>query len=340
MQWREVSRKRSGITTSTSPLILVGMPRCGSTIFTQILNQSRDLLIINDFYYLQFADEINAINCNDSVTQQKLVDYINYWLIRRIKRSNDEGIGGGLVISPEEEVKIKSYISNFNFSESKNWASILQEIMEYVVATTGKTTWGYNTPQDYLNLELLKKAYPDSKIVFVIRDCRSMLSSYKHIIKEYDYNNDKNRYHPVLQTIAWRTAVRTFLSYRQHHPDNILLVRYEDLVHSTQSTIYGVEEYLATKFPHIELSDFGNNSSFRNKKRKSISNTEVWLCEKLAAKELELLGYEVSGKKPRLQDTLDLLLTTTRAGWFYLHKVATSGNIRKRIFKLAKKIFS
>ena len=334
----ESSSEPSNDVGGGSPLIVAGMPRCGSTIFTQLLNQSQDLLVINDLYYLQFVDGIGSFDSCDAVAQKKLVEYIEHGLIGRIERVSSQGIRAGIKISPEQESKILSFIRNFEYSPQKDWASILEEILEYASCTSGNKIWGYNTPQDYLNLDLIRKTYPDSKIVFVIRDCRSMLSSYKYIDESYE--NSRSRYHPVLQSLAWRTAVRAFNSYKISFPDDILLVRYEDLVSDTQATMQRVAKFTTANFPSIDLKDFEANSSFKGRKRKFITSTEVWLCERIVAKELKQLGYSISDEKPKLKDLSDLLKTTLRASGFYLHQIITSANIRKRILKLVKKISS
>lgn len=323
-----------------NPLIIVGMPRCGSTIFTRLLNESTDLLIINDFYYLQYVDSINGFRNNDDATKAKLAEYIEDWLIRRIKRPTSTGIGCGLMISNEQEAKIRSFLHNLDVRRLENWASILTEIMSFSANITNCKRWGYNTPQDYLNLDLLHKKFPRGKFIFMIRDPRSMLSSYKFMIKNKDNNNDSIRYHPILQSIAWRTSIRTFLDYQERNRDNILLVRYEDLVGNTKKVLSQVEKFTNASFPLLDVSDFSNNSSFKNKKRKNISDTETWLCEKIAGKEIKRLNYILSKKKPRLEDLKNLIFISARVTQYYLSSIITSVDTRKRVLKLVKKTFN
>ena len=45
-----------GDTSSASPIFVVGQPRSGSTLLTRILNEARELFVINDFYVLQKID--------------------------------------------------------------------------------------------------------------------------------------------------------------------------------------------------------------------------------------------------------------------------------------------
>jgi hypothetical protein len=322
---------------TNSPLIVVGMPRCGSTIFTRLLNESPDLLMINDCYYLQYVDAINGFSNNDYATKVKLVEYLEELLIRRIKRPESTGIGCGLMISNEQEAKIKEFLRNFDANQQEDWVSILTDIMSFSADTAGNKIWGHNTPQDYLNLDLIESKFPHSKFIFMIRNPISMLGSYKFILKEEEYNNDNLRYHPVLQTLAWRTSVRAFLDYKKRHPDRILLVRYEDLVADTKKTLSQVASFLDVNFPPLDVSDFSNNSSFQGKKRQTITDTAMWICEKIAGQEMQQLEYNLLGKKPRIKDLGNLLAVSLRVTRYYLFNLITSSDIRKRVLKLAQK---
>ena len=325
-------------TRTASPLVIIGMPRCGSTIFTRLLNESPDLLIINDFYYLQYVDAIGGFSNHDRQNKDLCAKYVAKWLIKRIKRPSSTGIGCGLMISPEEEAKIKDFLADFDPDGERDWGSILEEIMSFSAKSAGAKIWGHNTPQDYLNLDLIDRRFPQSQFIFMIRNPQSMLCSYKFIIKSKASNDDSIRYHPVLQTLAWRTAVRAFLDYQKRNPNRILSVRYEDLIAQTNQTLAKVGEFTKADFPPLNLDDFGNNSSFKDKKRKTLNDTEMWLCEKIAGREMEQLEYSLSGKKPRLRDLGNLVFVSLKVFWHYSISIFTSVDTRKRVWKLAKKI--
>ena len=327
--------KENSTPTSPYPLFVVGMPRSGSTIFTRLLNESSDLFIVNDFYYLQYVDSLRGFENNSETVNQQLAAYVLKLIKARIERPDSPAISCGLMLCAEDEAKIEKFVAELDCTGEQNWASILEQIMQFSASLLGKKTWGYNTPQDYLNIDLLLEAYPNAKIVFVMRDPRSMLRSYKYIFT--NAHNTTQRYHPVLQSLAWRTSIRSYFDYQAKYSHNILLVRYEDLVAKTSETLDRVGNFVGAKFSDTGLDKFGNNSSFKDKKAKNLNDTETWLCERVAAVEMERLGHTISQSKPRLQDALSLISLTANAAFFYISKTLTSDDIRKRVFKLVKK---
>lgn len=324
-------------TTFNSPLFIVGMPRSGSTIFTRLLNESSDLFIINDCYYLQYVDSINGFSRKDKIVNNQLAQYLFNKIKARIERPNSPSIGCGLMLSTEDEQKIAKFVSKFSDDDKQNWSLILEQIMQFSASLLGKKTWGYNTPQDYLNIDLLFQAYPHAKFIFMMRDPRSMLRSYKYIFT--NARNTTQRYHPVLQALAWRTSIRSYFEYKTKYPENILLIRYEDLVAQTNETLAKVGDFVNVQFPNISLDQFGNNSSFKDKSSKNINDTEVWLCEKVAGEEMKQIRYNISESKPHFRDAEEVILLTLNAASFYFSKSLTSNDIRKRLLKLAKKVF-
>ncbi len=69
------------------------------------------------------------------------------------------------------------------------WSSLLGSIMEYNAHLFGKKIWGYNTPQDYLHLPRLQQAFPQAKFIFVMRDPREVMRSYKYMDYLKDYHD-------------------------------------------------------------------------------------------------------------------------------------------------------
>ena len=321
-----------------NPIIVVGMPRSGSTLFTRLLNESPDLFILNDFYYLQYVDSLNGFKTNDPRVKQNLESYVLRMIRGRILPPDSQDIIFSLFLSPEQEQKLVNFAQNLQQQDNLNWAEILSQLMEFSAKLQGKKIWGYNTPQDYLHIDRLQQEFPQAKFIYVMRDPRSVIRSYKY------YGNiapegqkESARYHPVLQALAWRTSIRSFLAKKEQQPDNFTLVLYEDLIKNTNQTLGKLGNFLNVSFPNLDLADFGNNSSLKNKNKESLKNSEIWLCEKIVGQEMEKIGYKLSGKKLEYGDLGYFAYLTHRVVSFYCRKLMLSNDIRKRVFKLAKK---
>lgn len=340
--------KRDGIENQShknldNPVIVVGMPRSGSTIFTRLLNESPDLLVLNDFYYLQHVESIGALKNTNQEISANLIAYVKDLLFRRIniyEKDDTSSIESGVSLNESQKLQIDNFIDSYSPENSEDWATILQTILGYSADAGGNKRWGYNTPQDYLNIELLQNKFPRAKFIFVLRQPKSMLSSYKNIFTHELNTNTRWRYHPVLQSLAWQASARTFLKFKKSNPNQFLLVRYEDMISQANETFIEIGKFLQVDFPYIDLKNFPNNSSFKNNDYTYPSDTEIWLGEKILKQDMISLGYESSNLRPRIQDIGTMILITLRASLYYLSQVVTSNDIRIRVAKLIRKLIS
>jgi hypothetical protein len=317
----------------TNPLIIVGMPRSGSTLFTRILNESPDLFIVNDFYYLQQVDAVNGFKESNSELSKYLAQEIFKKIQARIEKIDSPQLECGLFLSPEAEKKIEKFAQECGKHLGQTWSSLLEEIMQYSAELLGKKVWGYNTPQDYLHIERLQQVFPYAKFIFVMRDPRCVIRSYKYV--QSNGYHEVNRYHPLLQALAWRTSIRSFLRKNKENPHHFLLIRYEDLVADVNKTLIKVSEFTQAKFPRLNLEEFGNNSSFQGKHKRELLPTEIWLCEIIAGEEIRKIGYSLSTTQPQWQDISYISYITIKMLGFYLQKGLFSSDMRQRIFNVA-----
>jgi hypothetical protein len=321
-----------------TPVIVVGRPRSGSTLFARILNESQDLFVLNDLYYLQQVDALEGFTSDEPHVVKNLAKELLITIEDRLQPDSlgIAGIESKEFISKQDQEKLETFTAQTLSESEHNWSSILATMMKYSANLFNKKIWGYNTPQDYLHLPRLQQAFPDAKFIFLMRDPRDVLLSYKHSGYLEGYF-DSSRYHPILQALAWKSAMKCF--WENQKQDNILLVKYEDLVRDTNQVLANVGNFVGTNFPLINLKDFGNNSSFKKKNKKELTNTEIWLCEQIAGQEMKEVGYSLSECQPCLKDVNDILDSTKKAVSFYLKKSFTSADIRKRVLKLVTAIW-
>lgn len=317
----------------SSPVIVVGMPRSGSTLLTRILNEIPELFIVNDFYLLQYVESLNAFELINNELSKKISQEILSRIKARIEREDSPELECGLFFSQEQEQKLEDFVRNNLTQKNYTWSELLEKIMSFAASLLGKKVWGYNTPQDYLNIDRLKKHFPNAKFIYMMRDPRSVLRSYKNV-RSNGYH-DVNRYHPVIQALAWRVSIRSFI----HKKDNkdYLLVRYEDLVSKSNTELDRISKFLSVNLPEIDINQFGNNSSFKDKSTTlDLTNTEIWLCEQIAKEEMKEINYSLSKTKPEIKDILQFTKLNIKVTNFYLSKILSSSDIRKRILNFAK----
>lgn len=349
--------------SSTPPLVLVGMPRSGSTLLTRLLNESPDLFVVNDFYFLQRVDEQDAFEgiLDGAIAKTLALDLVER-IRARVERPDSPPLECALQLSSEQEASLEAFALQKAAEPNQTWDQLLSAVMEKTAKQLGKTRWGYNTPQDHVHLDRLFQAFPALEVIFLLRDPRDTARSYKYVTR--NGYHDPNRYHPAAQSFLWRKAYRRYRSEVERN-HNVLMVRYEDIVENTAATIEKIAAFTAVTFPPIDLSRFGNNSSFKTtateqtgsqapseptdrdksapeqigsekkapteKPTKKLRESEVCLCEQVAKAEMEALGYDLSGSQIKIGELPYLSFITLRFAWFYTKKSLLSKNVRKRL---------
>lgn len=330
-----------------SPIILVGLPRSGSTLVSRILNESLNCFIVNDFYYLQYVESIGGFHHSNAQIKKLLVDFIFDQLKNRTK---PEGLGDevwfGLPFSSSQQEELNRFVEAYKADgQTKNWAQILQDIMQVAAELAGKPVWGYNTPQDYLNFNRIHGEFPEAKFIFLLRSPLATLLSYKYYWTVLPkFRGDRGRYHPVIQSLAWKTCVKTYFDLRQEYGDqHCMLIKFEEVLSDTEKVLAEINQFSGIEFPKIDLSSFGHNSSLskgqKERQPKKITGLEVKICHFLTQKEQQKLNYSPpSDKDIVFSDFSNFLVTTVRNSAYYSRQIIFSRNIRQRVLKFVNQL--
>ncbi|MEL6333854.1 MAG: sulfotransferase [Cyanobacteria bacterium J06626_26] len=332
-----------------SPILLVGLPRSGSTLVSRILNESLNCFIINDFYYLQYVESIGGYAQSNAETKALLADFILTQIRNRTRPAElEDDIIFGLPFSDIQLKEIATFIDAYKEdSEIKNWAQILQDIMQFAAKLSGKPIWGYNTPQDYLNSGRIHEHFPEAKFIFLLRSPSATLLSYKYYWTTLPkFKQDRGRYHPMIQSLAWKTCVKTYFDVREAYgQEHCMLIKFEEVLHNTDNVLAEIHQFSGMEFPHIDLKSFSNNSSLTQKpgerQTKELTGLEIKICNRLTQKEQQRLNYEQTADKDvAIADFFQLLTTTARNSAYYSSQMIFSRNVRKRVLKFVNQVTS
>lgn len=105
----------------------------------------------------------------------------------------------------------------------------------------GKPRWGAQTGLIERYAERLYEAYPGLKIVHMLRDPRDR---YQASIEKWP--DGKGRAGGAVA--RWNYSLRLAERHAAHHPDDYLIVRFEDLVGNPEATVRAVCEFLGEEF--------------------------------------------------------------------------------------------
>jgi len=321
------------IQTASDPLVLVGLPRSGSTLLTSLLNKNSELYLLNDLYYLQQVDAANAWHRLTRDDAESLVSTLEDVITRRSGVHGGRTLANSAPLDPDALRAVQRYLRADGLPR-EHWAGLLQAAVRFAAQQAGKRLWGYNTPQDCLHLDRLFEAFPDVRVIFLMRDPRAVMRSYK---AEPDHENP-GQYHPLAQSLAWGAAASAYRQAAQAHPAQVLLIRYEDLVSDTAGVLARIGDFLGVRPPAADLTCHGDNSAVAGggEAAPSINDTEQWLSDLIVHDVRRSLGYRYRRTRPRLGDMPGVLATSARFTGVYLGRLATDRDRRKRVYRLLR----
>jgi Sulfotransferase family len=310
---------------SDRPVFVMGLPRSGSTLLSRILNNSPDILSVNDLYFIQHVLTNRAAHSVLSMDQAKTLTDSLLKVIDTRANANTEFLGQ-FKISGEKIEAIRKEVLQSHEVRPMRWSELMDAILSRVAAGAGKVRWADKTPQNFYHFDLIHAHFSDACFVFLFRDPLPILASYKYSAGE---GHDSRRYHPVTYALYWRSAVRYFKKF-QSNP-RVIMIRYEDLLNCSDSIYQRLATFLSTSISHTDISALGSNSSFGDKKRRTINPTEAWLCQRICRREMRDLHYSIDSSRPRLRDIPELAFISLRFAQFHLKRIVFDTDARQRI---------
>lgn len=191
----------------------------------------------------------------------------------------------------------------------------VQEAMYSVYADgEGTTTWVSKYPALWDCLEDAFSYYDDPRIVYLVRDARDVVLSFKR--------SNVGRYHPYFTAGRWHEEQRRGVELLETREESVHDLRYEDLLRDPESVVRGVTDFLDLEFDERMLHYYETDeaeaasrsaealenltspimSDNYGKFREHLPDDEVRITEKVAGDELEHFGYDRAYTDEELSD--------------------------------------
>jgi hypothetical protein len=229
-------------TESWKALFIMGSGRNGSTLFSCILNNHNKICIppehngipaaIRYWHTHPFQSWTNKVNHITSIFEKSAL-----W--------NFEG------------EKTKSELSGIPVNQ-RNINEIINSIYGYFGRKQGKLNpvWGDKTPSNNHFIKTIKKQFPLSKIIFLVRDPRDVVSSLleineKHFLKTFDF-------------LLWRwiDSIDKYRFLSKKFPEDIRMLKYENLVSNPSEEVTGIIRWLDLEPQPGLLNSYAANMEF------------------------------------------------------------------------------
>lgn len=168
------------------------------------------------------------------------------------------------------------------------------------------------TPRNTLFLHEILEYYPEARIICMVRDPRDVLLSQKRKWKRKFLGGSTIplresirayfNYHPVTISKLWNSAARIIAD--ANHP-NVLKVKFEDILQQPEEVVKKVCGFIGISYSSqmLEVPNVGSSNAEDKGERKGVNaektgmykkgltNTEIYLAQKVTAKARENFGY-------------------------------------------------
>jgi len=220
MEMEKYTMKNNGI-------FIVGCPRSGTTLLRQILDSHTELAVVPESSFMLRLKRISWIY-GDLNKQKNLISLIED--IRSIKRVKDWF----------PEVETKEFAKQILKNKKVTFKDVIQEIYNLYSLRKYKKMWADKTPENLLQVNLIKELFPNSKIIIVERDGRDTALSLKKV--------DFGGWDIIASAYMWKKYVQKAREILKKYPKYTILIKYEDLLLNPEIEIRKILKFLGLKF--------------------------------------------------------------------------------------------
>ena len=286
---------------SSSPVLIVGTPRSGTTLTAKILGRHSRIFMPGETHFFDdiYNQRVNLGQLKNSIALEKIYKKLS----TIYKRYNEN----------EDQKRIDKIFSKKNtYYEFKNKCGSFKDIyswfLEIQMEIEGKKRWGNHVPRDLFNVAEIIRFYPEAKFVICVRDIKDFLVSYKNKWRKADKQKNRHRlkviYHPIITSLLWKASIRQIKKLNEMVcEENRIIMKYEELVGKPEKSIKCICKTIGENYEPEMLHVEFNNSSFTLKRKGIYNNSikrwkyelsqeEIEVTQLLAGEEIKYLGYE------------------------------------------------
>ena len=327
-------------------MIVVGLPRSGSSYLAHVLSCLDNWFIFDDLYAYQKAAELGIASdfdfAQDLALLKRFVNKLSWQLWAKIKYEENFQVPDLTLEDPfeMEQALLQALETEIENGAFITWPQVLEEWMMRLAIHGGNRRWGYKTPQDFMHMDELVTLFPGARFIYILRDPREMMRSFKNLPRvKTDGNQDgeSRQYHPAVYALYWKKAYESVRSFLKTGRAPVEVVKFEDLIHAPEDVAGRLASFLETAVGG-DVTAQRSNSSVKAGAPIELTNTERFLCEKIAGECMASAGYTLAAPKPKLLDVVDLIKTSTVFTLYQLERIATNKKARTSVLAFIKSL--
>lgn len=282
---------------SIPPLFIVGCPRSGTTLLSQLLKESRWGCRSESHFIAKFFKRLPRYG--DLAVAENRAKLAKDILAERPVMQWKLGIDPAELTADPATADYSTLVDRLCTERVKRW---------------GLEAWGDKTPHYIFEMHLLDRLFPRARFLNVIRDGRDVALS----LLEKPWA-PKNVY--ACAAFWARCTMETPALKRLRDTGRLLDVRYESLLADPEATMRRVYDFLGESFDAAKLGPAlaGVKGGNFDKWKRGLTARQIRIFEGVAGDTLERLGYRLDGPARKLG------LLARLAGW-------TDNAVRRAVF--------
>ncbi len=302
------------------PIFIVGYLHSGTTLLRNIFKDHP--AIFTGDGETRFFDYLPMIRRNfpDLADDQILRDYL-FYLVRIIRTNygkvHIEQDGASSVSFADFGLSQAASDTLFTAAQAqRHHAKLFALVSDALCVANGKTRWLEKTPTHLFHIEAILQAVPTARFVAIVRDPRDVLASKRSrqaeewveqaTVARRDVKKIQAGFDPLWDALAWRAAVNAVQAAQVQHPEQVLAIRYEDLVTDQAATVKRICTFVDLPYSAEMLDVVWANSTTQQQGRRGMSAASVgkWqkkltpamvaLAQMVAKKEMQTLRYPLA----------------------------------------------
>ena len=270
----------------TAPVLVAGPDRSGTTLMFALLASHPEISMVRRTNMWRYFDRRYGDLSDPNHLERCLDDMIGYRRMRHLQPNRDR-------------------IRREFLKGKPTYGRLFALFHEHNAERIGKRRWGDKSLHVEHYAERVLVDFPNARIIHMVRDPRDRYASVRR-----RHGQDISRVGAA--TGRWLISTRAGRRNRERHPDNYLIVRYEDLARDPEGTMRTVCAFIGEFYSPDMLSmdgvpehrDSGGNSSFGDLQPRAISTrgigryrdvlspSELTFIELIAGGDLAAMGYE------------------------------------------------
>ncbi len=292
-------------------VFIVGNSRSGTTLMAYILGNNKEIYSFNELHFFE-----RFWTKDNSFFSRKRAYKVLHELLCCAREHPFVKCKKGLF-----DNDIEKLLNNKEFPV--DGVEVYRDFLFYETEKMGKQIPCEQTPRNLFYLDTVFEYFPNAKIIYMVRDPRDTTLSqkfkWKRIFKTknepyplWEAVRNFVNYHPFTMSLLWKSSANAILPYL--NSENVMCVKFESLLDSPEKVVKNVCDFIGIKY-HSSMLDvpYAFSSIYKDKmgkkgfdKKRSgnwkrfLSDTEVFIVEKVNKDLMEKFGYSLSTTNPKI----------------------------------------